>query len=84
MPTQAYLVDAFPNTAASALAAGALFRSIGGAVLPLAGVPMYDKLGLGWGNTMLGLMAAATVPVPFLLLRFGERIRTNSRFQVQV
>ncbi|KAL4876595.1 CefM protein [Aspergillus karnatakaensis] len=83
MPTQAYLVDAFPTAAASALAAGALLRSIGGAVLPLAGVPMYDRLGLGWGNMLLGFMAAATVPVPFLLLTFGERIRTDPRFQVQ-
>ncbi|PWY69647.1 CefM protein [Aspergillus sclerotioniger CBS 115572] len=84
MPTQAYLVDAFAHNAASALAAGAVLRSLGGALLPLAGVPMYDKLGLGWGNTLLGLIAIATIPLPFFLLRYGERIRTSPRFQVRL
>ena len=82
MPIQAYLVDAFTAHAASALAAAAVWRSVVGALLPLAGLPMYKALGLGWGNSLLGFIAVAMIPIPFMLVKFGERIRTNPRFQV--
>lgn len=52
-----YLVDSFSTYAASAIAATKVFQSIGGAFLPLAGPPLYAALGLGWGNTVLGLVA---------------------------
>ena len=57
-----YLIDTFTIYAASALAANAVMRSIAGAVLPLAGLPMYEKLGMGWGNSLLGLVYS----LPFL------------------
>ncbi|KAM0321642.1 hypothetical protein ACHAQA_009998 [Verticillium albo-atrum] len=41
-PVGTYLVDAFPAYAASATAANTVFRSIGGALLPLAGPRMYQ------------------------------------------
>ncbi|KAB8292511.1 hypothetical protein EYC80_008221 [Monilinia laxa] len=50
-----YLVDSFPTYAASAITATKVFQSIGGAFLPLAGPPLYAALGLGWGNTVLGV-----------------------------
>ena len=69
--TQAYLVDAFPVHAASASAAGSILRSVAGAVVPLGGPPLYKKLGLGWGNSLLGFTAVAFLVVPVLLLRCG-------------
>lgn len=59
-----YLVDAFTIYAASALASNAVLRSILGAVLPLAAPSMYDRLGLGWGNSLLGFIALVMVPAP--------------------
>jgi hypothetical protein len=56
-------------------------RSILGAVLPLAAFPMYDKLGLGWGNSLLGFIAAALIPVPWLVLKYGEYLR--KRFEIK-
>ncbi|KAK8216877.1 hypothetical protein M8818_001840 [Zalaria obscura] len=50
MCIQTYLVDAFTVHAASAIAANTVLRSVLGALLPLAGLKMYDVLGLGWGN----------------------------------
>ncbi|TAQ90983.1 hypothetical protein B7494_g734 [Chlorociboria aeruginascens] len=73
--TFVYLVDAFPQYAASALAANTVFRSILGTVLPLAGSSLYAKLGLGWGNSLLGFIAAAFCPVTFVFYRYGEQIR---------
>ncbi|KAI5921519.1 putative MFS multidrug transporter [Camillea tinctor] len=72
-----YLVDAFTIYAASALAANTVVRSIMGAVLPLAGQSMYASLGLGWGNSLLGFIAVACIPIPILLMKYGERWRKS-------
>jgi MFS family permease len=79
MPVQTYLVDAFTIHAASATAAATVLRSLLGALLPLAGNPMYDALGLGWGTSLLAFISVAFIPVPFVFWKYGERIR-NSRF----
>ena len=64
-----YLVDAFELYSASALASNAVVRSLAGALLPLGALPMYEKLGMGWGNSLLGFVALAMVPLPWLFLR---------------
>jgi MFS family permease len=84
MTIQTYLVDAFTIHAASAIAANTVLRSIFGAVLPLSGLSMYDALGLGWGNSLLGFISIAFIPVPIAFKYYGERIRTNPKFQVQL
>ncbi|CAK7202204.1 hypothetical protein SEUCBS139899_004926 [Sporothrix eucalyptigena] len=81
MSLQLYLVDAFTVYAASSLAANTVVRSIAGAVLPLAGLQMYDKLGLGWGNSLLGFIALALLPAPFFIQKYGEYLR--KRFQIK-
>ncbi|KAE8137832.1 MFS general substrate transporter [Aspergillus pseudotamarii] len=76
MPVQLYLIDACgPKKAASALAANTILRSIAAGLLPLAGPPLYDTLGLGWGNSLLGLLAILFIPVPWLLYRYGRQLR---------
>ncbi|KAI1305438.1 major facilitator superfamily domain-containing protein [Xylaria venustula] len=81
---QSYLIDAFNIYAASALAANTVVRSLFGAVLPLAGQPLYDRLGLGWGNTLLAFIALATAPLTWLIMKYGERIRLHPRFQLDL
>jgi hypothetical protein len=44
---------------------------------------MFDAMGLGWGNSLLGFIALAMIPVPLFFRLRGEKIRTNPRFQVQ-
>lgn len=77
-----YLVQAFGIHSASAIAASKVLQSIGGAVLPLAGQPMFDRLGLGWGNSVLAFLALAFVPLPWLFWKFGERLRTAQKVQL--
>jgi len=84
MTIQTYLVDAFTLHAASAMAANTVLRSVFGGILPLAGLSMYDKLGLGWGNSLLGFIGIAVIPVPIIFKFYGERIRTNPRFQLKL
>lgn len=79
MPISTYLVDTYTVYAASASAAATVFRSFLGALLPLAGNSMYNALGLGWGTSLLGFIAVAFIPIPFVFWKFGQRIR-ESRF----
>ncbi|KAI1349158.1 cycloheximide resistance protein [Xylaria sp. FL0043] len=74
---QTYLVDAFTIYAASALASNTIIRSIAGGVLPLAGLRLYERLGYGWGNSLLAFIAIVFLPVSFVLLRYGEGLRTK-------
>lgn len=82
MCAQTYLVDAYTVHAASVMAANSFLRSILGALLPLCGLQLYDAIGLGWGNTLLGGIALAFAPLLWLLRVFGEQIRTSPRYQV--
>ncbi|KAH6657513.1 major facilitator superfamily domain-containing protein [Truncatella angustata] len=75
-----YLVDAFQAHAASVTAANAVLRSVLGAVLPLIGLQLYDRLGLGWGNTLLGLILLAFAPVTWILAIYGNRLRMHPKF----
>ncbi|KAJ5712709.1 multidrug resistance protein [Penicillium malachiteum] len=52
----AYLIDVFTIYAASAIGATVVLRSLCAAVIPLCGQNLYDKLGIGWGNTLLALI----------------------------
>ncbi|KAF3352241.1 Seryl-tRNA synthetase, cytoplasmic [Verticillium dahliae VDG1] len=81
MSLQLYLVDAFSVYAASALAANTVARSLAGAFLPLAGLPMYEALGIGWGNTVLGIISAVMIPVAYAIIRYGQHLR--QRFEVK-
>lgn len=75
MPIQTYIIDCYPAHAASANATLTATRSLLGALLPLAGPKMFQSLGLGWGNSLLGFLALAFVPVPLLFNRYGKQIR---------
>lgn len=72
---QTYLVDAYTVYAASAMAANSLVRSIAGGLVPLGGPSLYDNLGLGWGNSLLGFLGIAFAGIPLLFYLYGERLR---------
>ena len=77
---QAYLMDAFPKYTASAVAGSQMLRSIAGFSFPLFAPRLYHQLGLGWGNSVLGLVSAVLgIPVPLVLWYFGEKLRAKGR-----
>lgn len=82
MPATAYLVDIYPIYAASVTAAATVFRSLLGALLPLAGNSMYDALGLGWGTSTLAFISVAFIPLPLIFWKYGQRIRDSKYGQV--
>ncbi|KAI1266846.1 major facilitator superfamily domain-containing protein [Xylariaceae sp. FL1019] len=78
---QAYLVDSYTRFAASAVSSGTVLRSLAGFGFPLFAPSLYDSLGYGWGNTLLAFVGIAIGwPGPFLLWRYGERLRQRSPF----
>lgn len=83
MPIANYLVDAFTIFAASAIAANTVFRSLGGAFLPLAGRRLFSNLGLGWGSTLLAFIALAFVPFIWFLEKYAEKMRTDPRWALK-
>ncbi|KAK6222812.1 hypothetical protein LQW54_000621 [Pestalotiopsis sp. IQ-011] len=79
IPVRSYLVDAFGLYSASAIAGSAAFRNLCGTVIPLSGPPLYRRLGLGWGNSVLGFIALAIIPLPLLLMRYGHTLRLRGK-----
>ncbi|KAK5108074.1 hypothetical protein LTR62_008791 [Meristemomyces frigidus] len=78
-----YLIDTYTRYAASAMAANTILRSTLGAVFPLFALQMYNALGLGWGNSLIAFISLALCPIPWLFYWYGEKLRTNPRFQVK-
>ena len=75
-----FLVDTYGLYAASAVSANTFLRSIMAAGLPLAAKPMFHSLGVGPAMSILGGVAVAAIPVPFLFLKYGLALRKKSTF----
>lgn len=41
---------------------------------------MFDGIGINWGMTLLGCVAALFIPMPFVLYKYGKKIRATSKF----
>lgn len=79
---QNYYIDAFEKYAASAIAGGAVFRSLVGGIVPLFAPALFDKLGYGWGISVFGFLSLLLAPAPLVFYFYGERVR--SRFAVEL
>ncbi|KAI0309817.1 major facilitator superfamily domain-containing protein [Amylostereum chailletii] len=78
---QTYVIDAFTLHSASALAAVAFLRSLCGFGFPLFAPTMYNALGYGKANSILGAVAIVIgCPAPYLFWVYGERIRNASKY----
>ena len=71
--SKAYLIDSFPKHAASAIGAGSIIMSFCGALILLAGPPLYAKLDLGRGSSVLGFIALAVTPQPIMFVRLSAQ-----------
>lgn len=80
--TQNYFIDSFEQYAASAIAAGAVFRSLVGGIIPLGAPALFEKLGYGWGISVFAFVSLLLAPAPLMFYIFGERIR--ERFKVNL
>ena len=79
MSVLTYLGDAYPAYVASVYAGNDLVRSAFGAAFPLFANAMYRRLGVDWASSLLGFLSIVFIPIPFILYRYGERIRRRSK-----
>ncbi|OQE12863.1 hypothetical protein PENFLA_c060G03297 [Penicillium flavigenum] len=75
-----YLGESYPRHVASVFAGNTFFRSSFGGALPLAAPRMLQSLGIGWASSTLGFISIAMLPLPFILERYGKRLRSWSKF----
>ncbi|KAK2592820.1 hypothetical protein QQS21_009488 [Conoideocrella luteorostrata] len=76
-----YIMDSYGSLhGASALSANSLLRYAGGGAFPLFTVQMFSRLGIGWASSLLGFVSVALVPVPWVLYKYGDRVRARSRY----
>ncbi|KZL64292.1 mfs polyamine [Colletotrichum incanum] len=76
-----YMVDFYgPKAAASALAANGILRYTLGAVFPLFTIQMYEKLGAHWAGSVFAFLSLPLMPIPWLLLKYGSKLRQRSKF----
>jgi hypothetical protein len=41
---------------------------------------VYQKLEIAWASSLLGFIAIAMMPIPWVLFKFGRRIRAKSQY----
>ncbi|TFY69818.1 hypothetical protein EVJ58_g189 [Rhodofomes roseus] len=75
-----YLQDCYPKYAASVLAGNDLFRASVGAGFPLFSTAFFHNEGVGQACSILGGISIAMIPIPFVLYRYGHKIRARSRY----
>ena len=76
--TYLFTEDSYGVYSASALAGLGLIRNTAGAGFPLFGAQMFERLGDQWALSLLGFLALLLVPIPFVLARYGFRLRQKS------
>jgi hypothetical protein len=75
-----YCTDAYTVYAASAIAANAMSRAILASAFVMFSRPMFDALTIQGSFSLLGGIAVLSLPGPFLIARYGERLRKNSQY----
>lgn len=75
-----YLIDTFQRYAASAVAANTFLRSVFAGAFPLFITPMLSNIGVGWGVSIFGFVAALMIPIPYLFYIYGKRIRASGQW----
>ena len=78
--TYHYLLDAYGTNSSSAMAAVTTVRYFASGGMVLAIVPMYNALTVKWTLTLLGSVAAAMAPVPWIFWWYGKVIREKSKY----
>lgn len=81
--TFSYIVDCYLILAAPAFAGVGLIRSIVTSILPLVGNPFFTNLGPRNATLILALLAVVQILTPLAAMRYGENLRSRSRFSLK-
>lgn len=81
----AYLSMSYPRYIASVFAGNAFMRSSFACAFPLFGAAMYNntatpRFPVGWGGSIVGFITLGLALIPFVMYRFGPRLRGRSKY----
>lgn len=83
MAATQYVLDVYgPLYGGSAQAANTFMRYLMGFVFPLFATQMFKGLGVQWACTLLGCVSALLACVPFVLYRWGPRLRMRIKYEI--
>jgi hypothetical protein len=77
-----YFADSYQAYASSALATQSFGRNLLGGAFPLVVTPLFTNLGEINSGAILGSVALLLTAVPWVLVFYGEQVRSRSRFAV--
>ncbi|KAH8155203.1 uncharacterized protein LAJ45_00212 [Morchella importuna] len=75
-----FLAEGYLEYSASVIAANTIMRSLFSMAFPLFGPTMYRAMTPEWAGSLLGFIAIAFMPIPWLFFKYGKWLRRNSRF----
>ncbi|PNY26872.1 Polyamine transporter 4 [Tolypocladium capitatum] len=77
-----YMMDTYKGSVvASATSANSLARYSFAGAFPLVTIQMYRALGINWATSLLGFASLTLLPIPWVLFKFGPRIRAKSKYE---
>ncbi len=82
MTAYMYVIDSYEIYAASALTFVTFTRYMVAGGMTVVGVPFYQNMGPHWALTILGSISVLMTPIPYVLYKFGHKIRLRSKYAV--
>lgn len=73
-----YIIDAYAENGAVALASITMARYFVAGGMVMASRPMYEGIGVHWTMTLLGVIATVLVPAPWVFWKYGRVLRGKS------
>ncbi|GMK57937.1 hypothetical protein CspeluHIS016_0407710 [Cutaneotrichosporon spelunceum] len=73
-----YIADAYETYSSSAQAAQGFVRNMNSGIFPLFTLQMYERLGYPQASSLVAALAFAFAVAPFLIIRYGARLRARS------
>jgi DHA1 family multidrug resistance protein-like MFS transporter len=78
-----YIIDSYGEQASIALASVTMMRYLIAGGMVMASRPMFENIGSHWTMTLLGCVAVLLVPAPYVLFKYGPRLRKKSPFAIE-
>lgn len=77
--TYMYIIFVYLQYAASALGFMTFARYVVAGALSPASVKMYERIGPHWSVTIVAVLATLMAPVPYMLYKYGHKVRAMSK-----
>lgn len=74
-----YTADCYGENSSSAIAGQGLMRNTLGGIAPLFAAQFFHSLGSQWAGLLLSLVAVVLSFIPFVMFKFGPRLRERSK-----